>query len=123
MTSSGVLIYAYKNESGNLMIFTSGVSRMSEKSYCRCRCPVFILQEGGPVKRTNVKVHRLSMMSISPIRDTNQWMMWEVNHVDGNINNNDYSNLRWVLSITNKENYTRSKKWRTKKRRKNRSIG
>jgi len=74
------------------------------------------------LKKTKAKVHRLSMMSISPIHDTNQWVMWEVDHIDGNMNNNDFSNLCWVLSITNIENY-HGKKRRTKRRRINWSIG
>ncbi len=122
MTSSGFVIYAYKNESGNLMIITLGMSRIIENTYVGCRPPGNILQEVGPLKKTKAKVHRLSMMSISPIHDTNQWVMWEVDHIDGNMNNNDFSNLCWVLSITNIENY-HGKKRRTKRRRINWSIG
>jgi hypothetical protein len=76
MTSSSVVIYAYKNESGNLMIITWGMSKMNNSTYGSCRPPVFILQEdlSGGCKKSFV--HQLSMMSLSPI----------CNHIDEKIN-------------------------------------
>ena len=49
------------------------------------------------------------MMPVSPIHDPNQWVLWEVDHIDGNASNNDISNLRWVLGVTNKDNYNGKK--------------
>ncbi len=54
-------------------------------------------------------VHREMMMAISPICDPKQWVLWEVDHIGGITGNNDISNLRWVLPMTNKENYTGKK--------------
>ena len=45
------------------------------------------------------------MMTVSLICDPNQWVLWEVDNIDGNASNNDISNLRWVLGVTNKDNY------------------
>jgi hypothetical protein len=43
------------------------------------------------------------MMAISPIFDPKQWVLWEVDHIDGITGSNDVSNFRWVLPMTNKE--------------------
>ena len=60
-------------------------------------------------KHKRAMVHRVMMMAISPICDPKQWVLWEVDHIDGITGNNDISNLRWVLPMTNKENYTGKK--------------
>ena len=61
------------------------------------------------------------MMPVSPIRDPNQWVLWEVDHIDGNASNNDISNLRWVLGVTNKT-ITMAKNRRAKRRRSENNI-
>jgi hypothetical protein len=59
------------------------------------------------------------MMAISPIFNPKQWVLWEVDHIDGITGNNDISNLRWVLQLINKENFT----GKNKMNKKNKSIG
>jgi hypothetical protein len=50
-------------------------------------------------------LNHVIMMTVSLICDPNQWVLWEVDNIDGNASNNDISNLRWVLGVTNKDNY------------------
>jgi hypothetical protein len=102
-SGSGVCIYAYINESDSLMLFTTGTSKQRKKNKCaECSTPIQIVQGGGG-NHKKAAVHRVMMMAISPICNPKQWVLWEVDHIDGITGNNDISNLRWVLPMTNKE--------------------
>jgi hypothetical protein len=117
-SGSGVCIYSYKNEeNGSLMLFTTGTSNQV-KRYANCQTPGRIVQmEVGKHKRA--AVHRVMMMAISPIFDPEQWALWEVDHIGRGTTHNDILNLRWVLPLTNKQNFI-GKNWMNKKKK---SIG
>jgi hypothetical protein len=112
---SGIGIYAYKNDRGSLMMWTSGTSN-KKKGYAMCRAPIIIMQmlEGDNHKRANV--HRVMMMEFSPIFDPTQWVLWEVDHIGRGTSHNDILNLRWVLPITNKANFHGKKQMSNKKK-------
>ena len=103
ITSSGVCIYAYKNERDSLMLFTSGTQSRS-KGYADCQISRTIVQCDANHTQ-HCMIHRLMMMANTPIFDPKQWILWEVDHIDQNSKNNDLLNLRWVLQLTNKANY------------------
>ena len=102
ITSSGVCIYAYKNERDSLMLFTKGTQSRS-KGYDSCQISKSIVQCNANLHPS--MVHRVMMMANSPIFDPKQWILWEVDHIDQNSLHNDIMNLRWVLQLTNKANY------------------
>jgi hypothetical protein len=117
-SGSGVCIYSYKNEeNGSLMLFTTGTSNQV-KRYANCQTPGRIVQmEVGKHKRA--AVHRVMMMAISPIFDPEQWALWEVDHIGRGTTHNDILNLRWVLPLTNKQNFIGKNRMNKKKK----SIG
>ena len=79
-----------------------GKSKERKIGYASCRTPILIIQ-GGEGNHKPSTIHRVMMMAISPIFNPKQWVLWEVDHIDGITGNNDISNLRWVLPMTNKE--------------------
>ena len=117
-SGSGVCIYSYKKEeNGSLMLFTTGTSNQV-KRYVNCQTPSRIVQmEVGKHKRA--MVHRVMMMAISPIFDPEQWVLWEVDHIGRGTTHNDILNLRWVLPLTNKQNFIGKNRMNKKKK----SIG
>jgi hypothetical protein len=113
ITSSGVCIYAYKNERDSLMLFTSGTQSRS-KGYADCQISRTIVQCNANHPKSCM-IHRVMMMANTPIFDPKQWILWEVDHIDQNSKNNDFLNLRWVLQLTNKANYHGTKGFTKKK--------
>ena len=113
ITSSGVCIYAYKNERDSLMLFTSGTRSIS-KGYADCQISRTIVQCNAN-HLTKSYIHRVMMMANTPIFDPKQWILWEVDHIDQNPLNNDILNLHWVSQLTNKANFHGTKGF-TKKR-------
>jgi hypothetical protein len=101
---SGVCIYAYTNERDSLMLYTTGTGKQVKKGYAYCGIPIIIVQREWGNHR-NAVVHRVMMMAISPILDPQQWVLWEVNHIGRGTTHTDILNLRWVLPLTNKENF------------------
>ena len=103
-SGSGVCIYAYKNEKGSLMLFTTRNSNKNLKGYAECKIPIPIVQWNVDNHKQSM-VHRVMMTANSPIFDPKQWVLWEIDHIDGGTTHNDILNLRWVLELTNKANY------------------
>ena len=96
------------------MLFTTGTSTQV-KRYANCRTPSRIVQmEVGKHKRA--MVHRVMMMAISPIFDPEQWVLWEVDHIGRGTTHNDILNLRWVLPLTNKQNFIGKNRMNKKKK-------
>jgi hypothetical protein len=118
---SGICIYAYKNDRDSLMLWTSGTSREVKKGYARCKLSIIIMQIEGDNHKKSAMLHRVMMMAFSPIFDPEQWVLWEVDHIDQNPKNNDISNLRWVLRLTNIENFIGKNRMTMNKKKK--SIG
>ncbi len=112
---SGVCIYAFKNERDSLMLFTKGTV-CKKKSYAECGIPKICVQTDVGEYKVNY-IHRVMMMAISPIFDTKQWNLWEVDHIRREGKHNDVLNLRWVLQLTNKANYNGGKKQMIKKKK------
>ena len=103
-SGSGVCIYAYKNEKGSLMLFTTRNSNKNLKGNAECKIPIPIVQWNVDNHKQSM-VHRVMMTANSPIFDPKQWVLWEIDHIDGGTTHNDILNLRWVLELTNKANY------------------
>ena len=70
-----------KNKQGKIM-----KTRKDKYGYERLN-----LQKDG--KKVTEKIHRLVMATFNPVENANNMT---VDHIDGNISNNNISNLRWV---------------------------
>lgn len=70
-----------KNKQGKIM-----KTRKDKYGYERLN-----LQKEG--KKVTEKIHRLVMTTFNPVENANNMT---VDHIDGNISNNNISNLRWV---------------------------
>lgn len=53
------------------------------------------------IKFKTVKVHRLMLMSFSPLNSLGDYDKLVVNHIDGNKTNNTIGNLEWVSNLQN----------------------
>lgn len=64
------------------------------------RLKVKLINNAG--ERKHIGVHRLVMLAFSPIENSE---LYEVNHKDGNCQNNNLENLEWTTSKENQKHY------------------